>query len=400
MEEKGICFPEGFKASGIRCGIKEKNKDLALIYSQVPCVATGLFTTNKFKAAPVLLDIKRLRKGKAQAIIINSGNANALTGEEGLKHVMRISSSLASILGIEEELILVASTGVIGVPLPVEKIEKILPELVKRLSFQGNKEAAEAIMTTDTFPKEASLDTGIPGRGKKTVKLGGMVKGAGMISPQLATLLAFITTDACISLEALREALRKAVEESFHRVLVDGDMSTNDTVIILANGLARNRRIQQDRPEWEEFTQKLTLLCQKLSQQVARDGEGASKFIIIKVKGAWDRKDAHRVGRAVARSPLVKTALYGENPNWGRIISAIGGARAKFKPHQVTLSIQGIKIFEEGEPLWEREALLREALKKKEIVIEIDLHHGPHQTTLWTCDLTEEYIKINAHYRT
>jgi len=392
--------PLGFKFSGISCGIKEKRKkDLGLIYAWEPCLAAGFFTQNKLKAHPVLIDIKRIKNGKAQAILVNSGCANALNGKEGREDALEISRRLSSLLGVEEKQILLASTGVIGKRLPKEKILEALPLLVEKLSPYNLEDFAQSILTTDTFVKVFSLTTPISGRGKKMVKITGIAKGAGMISPQLATMLVFLLTDACIKEEALKEALREAVDNSFHNLLVDGDMSTNDTVLILASGLARNPRIKPDSENYPLFLSSLTQVCQELAKMIARDGEGSTKLIEIRVKGAWDRKDARRIARAIARSPLVKTAIYGEDPYWGRILAAIGSTRVKFKPERLELSIQGITIFKNLSPL-PVEKELKEKLKDKEIIIEVNLNHGPHSLTFWSCDLTEEYVRINAHYHT
>ncbi|HIE44084.1 MAG TPA: bifunctional glutamate N-acetyltransferase/amino-acid acetyltransferase ArgJ [Candidatus Omnitrophica bacterium] len=399
----GITSPLGFKATGVSCGIKEKGKrDLALIYSETPAIAVGMFTTNKFKAAPVILDLRYLkRRNRFHAVVVNSGNANAATGEKGLRDAEKMASVTAENLGIEREEVLVASTGVIGVELPIEKIEKGIVEAVETLSYRGSSLAAEAIITTDTYPKEVSLETKIKGRGKKTIKIGGIAKGSGMVCPNLATMLAFLTTDACISEEAMKESLRLAVSESFNRITVDGCMSTNDTVILMANGLGRNQRIKLESEHFGIFLEALTLLCQSLARMIVGDGEGASKLIEVRVKGAWNSKDAHRAAKAIANSSLVKTAIYGGDPNWGRIISALGSVKVKFKPEKVSLKLQDMPLIEKGEYLRYEEKELSESLKKADQVsIEIDLHQGAKETTVWTCDLTEEYIKINAHYRT
>ena len=394
-------IPRGFKFSGISSGIKTGNKkDLALIYSENPCVTCGMFTQNKFKANPVLIDIERLKKGKSQAILVNSGCANALNGKEGKKDTLKISKEISSNLGINESFSLLASTGVIGERLPVKKIITSLPTLIDELRVDGFKDAAEAIMTTDTFPKFYFKETSLKGRGKKLIRIGGIAKGSGMISPNLATMLAFIFTDASISHDALKEALRITVNSSFNRILIDGDMSTNDTVIMMASGLARNQRIKIDSESFPEFLKELKEVSQKLAKMLVEDGEGATKFIEIRIKGAWDEKDAHRAAYFIARSPLVKTSIYGNDPNWGRILSSLGQAKVKFKPHRVILKIQGIKVFENLTPVIKDVELLKEKLKKKNIFIDVELNHGSHETTFWTCDLTEKYVEINAHYHT
>ncbi len=259
----------------------------------------------------------------------------------------------------------------------------------------------QAIMTTDIKLKEFSIDTGIKGRGKKTIKIGGIAKGSGMIAPNLATMLAFLTTDASISKEALQESSRIAVNKSFNRITVDGCMSTNDTVIIMANGLARNERIKPKSENFAVFTEALTFICQELAKKIAADGEGATKLIEVKVKGAWDDKDAHRAAKAIANSALVKTAVYGADPNWGRIISALGSVKVKFNPEKISLKLQKTSLIEKGHFVNYNEKKLSESLKKaKTITIDVDLHHGDKHTKVWSCDLTEEYVKINAHYTT
>ncbi len=405
--ENGVTAPLGFKASGVSCGIKSPHqkfwcRDLALIYSESPAVATGMFTTNKFKAAPVIVDMKHLKESKNfKAIIVNSGNANACTGKKGLKDAEEMASVTADNLGIKKEEVLVASTGVIGRKFPIEKVKKGIIEAVEELNYNGSDSAAKAIMTTDTKLKEFSIDTGIEGRSNKTIKIGGIVKGSGMIEPNLATMLAFLTTDACISKEALFEALHIAVNKSFNRLTVDGCESTNDSVIIMANGLARNERIKPKGENFAAFTQALTFVCQYLAKKMVQDGEGATKLIEVNVKGAWNDKDAHRAAKAIAKSALVKTAVYGADPNWGRIVSALGSVKVKFNPAKISLKLQKISLIEKGKFASYNEKKLSESLKKsKTISIEVDLHHGEKNTIVWSCDFTEEYVKINAHYTT
>jgi glutamate N-acetyltransferase/amino-acid N-acetyltransferase len=400
----GITAPLGFKASGVSCGIKKvKGKeDLALIYSEADALAAGMFTTNKFKGAAVAVDINHLKKGKYfRAIVVNSGNANACTGKKGIDNAKEMVAVTAKNLGIEKEKVLVASTGIIGKHLPMEKIKKGIVEAVENLSYKGSSFAAEAIMTTDTKLKEFSIDTGIKGRGKKTIKIGGIAKGSGMISPNLATMLAFLTTDVSISKEALQESLRIAVNKSFNRLTVDGCMSTNDSVIMMANGLARNERIKLKTKKFTVFADALTYLCQELSKKIAQDGEGATKLIEVKVKGAWDDKDAHRLAKAIANSVLVKTAIYGADPNWGRVLSALGSVKVKFKPEKLSLKMQNVSLVNKGKFISFDKSKLASSLKKAKVVtIDVDLHHGNKETTVWSCDFTEEYVKINAHYTT
>lgn len=398
--EGGVTAPLGFRASGIACGIKREGKDLAIIYSEVMAVASGMFTTNKFKSAPVLLDISRLRKRQARAIVINSGNANACTGDKGFKDALKMAELTAHFLNITSDEVLVASTGIIGVPLPMGEIERGIEEAVKCLNRKGGKDAARAITTTDTHPKEIAVKTGIPGRGRKEVVIGGMAKGAGMIAPHLATMLSFVTTDACISPPALKLALEEAVGDSFNMLTVDGQSSPNDTVIILASELARNPRIKPESPYFPRFKEALKYVCLYLAREIAKDGEGASKYIKIIVKGAWSKKDARRAARAIANSPLVKTAIYGGDPNWGRILSALGMTSAKFRPHQVDLFIGGVQVVGGGVGINYNEKRLKEILREKEVIITVDLNFGKEEATAFSSDLTEEYVKINAHYHT
>jgi len=405
--EGGITAPEGFKAAGVHCGIKKNRPDLALIYSEVPAVAYGMFTTNKVKAAPVHLSIRKIRKGRAQAIVANSGNANACTGQRGMKDAQRMAGLAAQLLGIEEEKVLVASTGIIGKPLPMPKIEEGIKQATQALSVQGGRRAAEAILTTDRALKEIAVETDIPRRGKGKVRIAGMAKGSGMISPNLATMLCFITTDACITEDALKEATRSAVDKSFNQISVDGDMSTNDSVFILANGLAGNKRIKTWRKKkkirvedenFHYFCQALDHICISLAKMIVRDGEGATKLVEVEVNGAPFQKDARRIGRAVATSPLVKAAIAGSSPNWGRVIAALGAAHTKINPHKVDVYFDGFPVVKAGEGIGAEEEKLREVLSKDEVKISIHLNQGECKATFWGCDLTEKYVKINKRY--
>ena len=405
--EGGITAPKGFKAAGVHCGIKINEPDLALIYSEVPAVSFGMFTSNKVKAAPVHYSLRKIRRHRTQAIIINSGNANACTGEKGLRDAEKMARLVAHQVGVKEDMVLVASTGRIGKPLPMSEIETGIGHLAESLSFKGGHRAAQAILTTDKITKEIAVETDIPARGKGKVVIGGMAKGAGMISPNLATMLCFITTDACISEDALVEATRSAVNKSFNQISVDGDMSTNDSLFILANGISRNKRIKtwhkkkKKRVEGENFDrffQALDFVCGSLAKLIVRDGEGATKFIEVKVKGAPFPKDARRIARAVANSMLVKTAIAGASPNWGRVMAALGAAQAKVKPNRVDVYFDNFLVVKEGMGVDPVEGKLREILKQDEVKITIDLHQGKDEATFWGCDLTEKYVKINKRY--
>jgi len=327
---------------------------------------------------------------------VNSGNANACNGKENWELTKKLIEELGKKLKIEKESILFASTGIIGVPLPYEKIKNGLDKLIEKLSTDGNLEAAKAIMTTDTFPKEYEINTKIEGR-KKEVTIGGMAKGAGMINPSMATMLCFITTDAVIDKNALDFALKEAVEDSFNMITVDNDTSTNDTVICLANGLARNKTIHIGTPEYKNFLNSLKKLCIELAKKIAIDGEGATKLIEVSVNGAWCKKDARKVAKCVCGSSLVKTAISGGDPNWGRIVAAVGSTNARIDRENMEVKICGIKVFK-GEPVKFDRELLRELMKNKEVKIEIDLKRGNFSAISYGCDLTEEYVKINREY--
>ncbi len=412
----GITAPQGFKAAGVHCGIKKNEPDLALIYSEIPAIAWGMFTTNKVKAAPVQVSIGKIRSRRAQAILANSGNANACTGEKGIQDAQKMARLAAQELEIKEEMVLVASTGHIGKPLPMLQIETGIKQAKSLLSSEKSSEAAKAILTTDRSIKEIAVETDIPRRGKGKVKIGGIAKGAGMISPNLATMLCFITTDACITEDALEEAVRLAVNKSFNQISIDGDMSTNDTLYIMANGLARNKRIKTWRKKkklrikdenFDYFCQALDFVCISLAKLIVRDGEGATKFMEVKVEGAAFPKDARRIAKAVANSTLLKTAMAATHSNWGRVMAglgvgrvmaALGAAHTKIDPNKVDVYFDEILTVKGGVRVDSVEKKLREILKQDEVKITIQLNQGDCQTTFWGCDLTEEYVKINKRY--
>ncbi len=388
----------GFLAAGIAAGIKKKDvKDLALLYSEVPAKAAGLFTTNRVKAAPVLISRRRVRSGQAQAILANAGCANACTGKEGIRDALRLSRSLASSLKINPESVLLASTGVIGKALPLEVMEKSLPSLLSSLSPRGLGDAARAIMTTDTVPKAVQAGGEVNGA---EIRIAGMAKGAGMISPRMATLLVFVLTDAAVSGPALRQALRIGVEGSFNRVTVDGDMSTNDTLFMLANGKAENRPVVPGSPGFRKFSRMLNDLLLSLAQKIARDGEGVTKMVKILVERAKTDSEAEKVARAVANSPLVKTALFGEDANWGRILCAAGYSGAPIDPDKVDIYFNDVGLVRGGrQRRAEDEPRATSVMKKPEYTVRLDLHRGTRSTFLFTTDLSFDYVKINASYR-
>ena len=394
--EGGVAAPKGFVAAGMACGIKSRKEDLALIYSEVEATASGVFTANRVKAAPLLVNMKNLRRGRARAIIANSGNANAATGEQGIADAKAVGDALAKVLKIKPEEVLLASTGVIGVPLPVGKIISAIPGLVSSLSKGGSREASRAIMTTDTFPKEIALETEIDGA---MVRLGGIAKGSGMIHPNMATMLAFFTTDAKITRRMLKRALKGAVDKSFNMITVDGDMSTNDMALILANGLAGNDEISGEGTAFLKFCELLEYASVALAKMIAKDGEGASKFIEVRVKNAPTPRDAKRVAKAIASSNLVKTAIHGEDANWGRILAAVGYSGARFDKDRVDVYIGNVKTAENGMGLPFDEKAAKEALGGQEVMLTVDLKVVDSDACVWTCDLTCDYVKINASYR-
>ncbi|MEO6938891.1 MAG: bifunctional glutamate N-acetyltransferase/amino-acid acetyltransferase ArgJ [Candidatus Kapaibacterium sp.] len=394
----GITAPQGFKAAGVYCGIRKEKKDLALITSDVPASVAAVFTLNKTVAAPVLVDKILLKRGNREctAIIANSGNANACTGERGLNDAWKMVESVANALSIPQEQVLVASTGVIGQYLPIEKLEAGIAEIASQLAVNGNEDAAKAIMTTDTFSKEVAVCFELFG---KKVTIGSMAKGSGMIAPNMATMLAFLTTDAQISSTLLQKTFGKLVEVSFNRVSVDGDMSTNDMAVILANGKSGAQEIFESTPEYSLFASALEFVLVKLAKLIARDGEGATKLIEVIVQGAESDQNAVAAARSVANSNLVKTAIHGEDANWGRILAALGYAGIPLDPDQIELSINDLPILGKNYEIKIDEDAAKLELMKDTITILIDLNQGTGQATFWTCDLTKEYIHINASYR-
>lgn len=393
----GVTAPQGFKAGGTACGIKKNQlPDLALIYSEVPAIAAGIFTTNRVQAAPIILSREHLKKGRAQAIIGNSGNANACVGATGIEAARRMAAAAGKALDIPADSVLVASTGVIGVPLPVEKIEKVLAGKADFISNSGSAAAAQAIMTTDTFPKEVAVEIELGGA---TVRIGGIAKGSGMIHPNMATMFGFITTDARIDQVLLQKATAIAGKTSFNRITVDGDTSTNDCLFVLANGLAENTPISSEGQDYQLFLQALTAVCLELAKMLARDGEGATKLVEIKVGGAKTEEDAVRVGKSVATSNLVKTALFGADANWGRILAAVGYSGVEIDPDRISICLGDLPVYQQGVGLAFDETKAKQILSQKEVLITIDLGDGQEAASIWTCDLSYDYVKINGSYR-
>lgn len=390
-----ITSPLGFKTNALYCGIRSKKLDLCLIYSIVKAYAAGVFTSNKVKAAPVVVDMQNLRNGYAQAIVINSGNANCCTGNKGKQDALKIIGELSRYLQLRKNDVLIASTGVIGKFLPVGKIIKALPELVDGLGFDKAHQTAKAIMTTDTYPKQAAVEVKIKG---KRVTIAAVAKGAGMIHPDMATMLCFITTDADIRSPVLKKALKFAVAGSFNCISVDNEMSTNDTVIALANGLAANPLIKDKSKEFKIFTRALEYLCLKLAKMIVSDGEGATKIVRVNIHGAKTKKQAKQAAAALAGSVLVKTMIAGNNPNWGRILARIGASGVSFEPERLKVSLQGKLVYKNAMPALKNNNLLIKLLKKKNICIDVHLGNGSFGHTIWTTDLTKEYVRINMEY--
>lgn len=395
----------GFRAVGVTCGLKQSNTpDLALVLSRQPCAAAAVFTTNLFKAAPVLYDMALLNRtgGKLQGVVINAGNANAVTGAQGLRDAGQMARLTETACKLPLDSIFVMSTGVIGEKMPMENIAngiRLASEAIQTGAGQQGRDAALAIMTTDLVPKEAYVQTTIGG---EVVSIGGMAKGSGMIHPNMATMLSVIVTDAVIEPATLNLALKQAAAVTFNRTTVDGDTSTNDTVVIMASGQAGHAPISGSQsPEFEAFLTALTELCTTLAKAIARDGEGATKFVEITVNGAVSEAEAEIAAKTVATSPLVKTALFGNDPNWGRTLAAIGRSGVKVDPARISLRLGDFQLVEAGEPLdFDTTAASNWLATTKEIKLEADLGVGQAQATIWTCDLSYKYIEINAEYHT
>lgn len=395
----GVTAPIGFLAAGVHAGIKPApHLDLALIVSEREGPIAGLFTTNRVPAAPVVLDRLHLRRGLGRGIVVNSGNANACTGKAGLGHAVETAALVANGLGAPLRSVFVGSTGVIGQPLPMGAIRRGIPRLIRRLRRAGSGEAARAILTTDRRVKETAMRTQVGGR---LVTVGGMAKGAGMVHPDMATMLAYVTTDAAISRAALQQALRAATRESFNCITIDGDTSTNDTVLCLANGMASNRPLKLGSAAYRVFQRMLTAVCCSLALQICRDGEGVTKVVQVVVTGARTNADAARVAQTVATSTLVKTALFGEDANWGRIVAAAGRSGVFVDPARLSLRFEGVPILRGGVSLGKAaERKLSAIVRRKEFSITLDLRLGAGRARVWTTDLSYDYVRINASYRT
>ena len=393
----GITAPKGFRAAGVFCGIKAKGLDFALIASNGPASAAGVFTTNRAQAAPIVVSRRNLSaaRGRAVAIAVNSGCANACTGGEGLQHAEAMAAQTAAALGCTPEEVLVASTGVIGVKLDMAKIARGIGSARAALSAEGGSDAARAIMTTDPFPKQASAEV-MAGGG--TFRVGGIAKGSGMIEPNMATMLGFVTTDAAAAPELLQRALKAAVDDTFNAITVDGECSTNDCVFVLANGASG---VRLGDPDYDVLVRALRVVCEPLAIGIVRGGEGATKLVTVRVTGAASNVDARRAARAIANSPLVKTAIHGGDPNWGRLVAVAGRSGSEFVLDRAAVRIGPIELFSDGAPHDERAPDAAEYLKQPAIVVDVNLGTGGNGAAqMWTCDLSAEYVRINAEYRT
>ncbi len=390
-----VTAPRGFRAGVTASGIKSDAalKDLAILVSDVPCVAAGTFTTSSTRAAPVIVCQERLKSGKAQAVIVNSGNANCATGELGLRNAYSMTEFVAKRFNLEEELVLCSSTGIIGRQLPIEKIQTGVSAI--ELSTDHGNAFSEAILTTDTHPKRLALEFQIEGR---TIRLGGVTKGAGMIYPNMATMLCYLTTDAALEQDWMRAELQNAVTDSFNMMAMDGDMSTNDTCILFANGLAGNTPINAQHPEAGTFREALRRVTQYLAREMARDGEGATKLMTVFVQGAQDKADAVKAARAITVSPLWQCALAGGDPNWGRIVAALGASGCTLDQSNYDIFIGDVQLMKQGLAAQYDQVAAKAAMAGSEVTISIDLHLGEGKATAWGCDLTHGYIDENTLY--
>lgn len=404
--EGSVTAAKGFRAAGNAVGIKGKiteKKDLALIASDVPATAAAAFTTNVVKATSVLRNMEIMESGvKINGIAVNSGNANACTGEEGVKSNKEMAQCFASLLGVDENTVLTASTGVIGAVFPIETVKEGIKNTFPMLGYDRNNAlmAAEAIMTTDTYSKEVAVEFELGG---KTVRMGGMAKGSGMICPNMATMLSFITTDADISAELLNKALKEDIKSTYNMVSVDGDTSTNDTVVVLANGLAGNDKVTEEGADYDTFKEALHYVNERLAKNLVRDGEGATKFMEVNVEGAATYEDAKTMAKSVVKSSLFKAAVFGEDANWGRVLCAMGYSGVKFDPNKVDIvfasSAGSILLMDKGTPIVFDEDKAKMILSEKEIQVNIKISEGNEKATAWGCDLSYEYVRINGDYR-
>lgn len=394
---KNIVTPKGFKAVGIHCGLKHKKYDLAVLVSEVPASVAGVFTTNAIQAAPLIVTKEVVHQQKQmQAVIVNSGNANACTGKQGMIDALLMQEMTAVKFGISSSLVGVASTGVIGEKMNMEPVLAGIEKLNPVDSLEGSIQFSQAILTTDTVTKNTAYRTEVDG---KEVIVAGTAKGSGMIEPNMATMLGFITTDAAIESDHLQNALKAITDVTFNAITVDGDTSTNDMVLVLANGKAGNEPLHPDHPDWEAFIQALHTVSQDLAKMIAKDGEGATKLIEVEVSGAVTASEARKIAKTVVGSPLVKTAVFGCDANWGRVIAAIGYSGAAVNPNTITIKIGEHVVVTNGEPVVFSEELVMHYLKQPEVKIHVELNNGNGKGIAWGCDLTYDYVQINASYR-
>ncbi len=397
LGNESVTLPKGYKAGGMHCGVKKKRLDLGYIVSEVPAAVAGVYTTNIFQAAPLIVTQESIAKEKKiQAILVNSGNANACTGEQGLLDAKAMQSNFANELGIETDLVAVTSTGVIGELLPMDCINSGIKQILQQ-EYEQEANFKQAILTTDTCIKQIGVQLSIDG---KTVSIGGAAKGSGMIHPNMATMLGFVTTDANVAQDDLLSALKGITNTTFNMITVDGDTSTNDMVLVMANGLADNEQLTKEHPEWDIFVEGLGIVCKELAKKIARDGEGATKLVEVQVSGAFNTDAAKTVGKSIISSNLVKTAIYGTDPNWGRIVTAAGYSGVPIVPNLLEVSIGEYKVFEKGLPCPIDEEEVKSYLEQENVVIFVNLNQGDYSATAWGCDLTYDYVKINASYRT
>mgnify|MGYP001320156970 CR=1 FL=1 len=398
VAEPSITSPSGFVAGGVHAGLKKKKLDLGMIFCEVPASAAAVYTMNAFRAAPLKVTQSSLAiEGKLQAVVVNSGNANACTGQRGLEDALKTRREAAGLLGIPEYRVAVASTGVIGQFLPMDRVTEGLSRLVKEVGKEGHLSFCQSILTTDTCTKEAEVVLSVEGR---PVRIAGAAKGSGMIHPQMATMLAFITTDAVIDSRHLEKLLRDVTDETFNMITVDGDCSTNDMALVMASGQAGHSPLHPDHPDWAVFKAGFAHVARELAKMIARDGEGATRLVEVRVTGAASQNMARRVAKSVAGSNLVKSAVYGADANWGRVFCATGYADPEVRTDAVDLYIGKIPVVLESRPVSFDEDQVQAHMKEEQVKIHIDLHQGDHQAVAWGCDLTYDYVRINACYRT
>lgn len=397
LASESIVAPKGFSAAGIHCGVKHKKKDLGIIVSEVPATVAGVFTTNAIKAAPLVLTKETVYNNeKMQAIIINSGNANACTGKQGMLDAKKMQQLTANKLGIAANLVGVSSTGVIGEMMKMDKIEAGIAAIEVGHKLENAIDFAQSILTTDTVMKNTAYNIEIDG---KEVIIAGVAKGSGMIEPNMATMLSFMTTDANIEQKELQALLKSTTDTTFNAITVDGDTSTNDTVLVLANGLAQNNSLTPAHPEWAKFEEVFHLVAQDLAKMIAKDGEGATKLIEVTVDGGVTNEEARKIAKTIVGSPLVKTAVFGCDANWGRVICAIGYSGCTIDPTNIHIKIGDTVVVEQGEPIAFSEEALTDYLKNHEVKIYANIYQGDGSGKAWGCDLTYDYVQINATYR-